>query len=218
MRFIHPILAFCLFCLLVTETVAVDSSAMVVESTFEQDLEGWTTYGDGFLLRRYPTGGNLGGYMWAHDMAWGPTSLSCTPWPQTIFLSYYLEDTSLENGCFQVIPGTHLKRIPLHDQLVTAHEQGARFIEESHPIMFSHHPDQVDVLTKAGSLVLGDARVLHAARKNQTAQRRNLLLLWHSRPKTVPDYWEGEIPLMFVEDDPETTYPSSRVPGQYLPA
>ena len=79
MRFIHPILAFCLFCLLVTETVAVDSSAAVVESTFEQDLEGWTTYGDGFLLRRYPTGGNPGGYMWAHDMAWGPTNPKWAP-------------------------------------------------------------------------------------------------------------------------------------------
>ena len=73
MRFIYSIVALCLFCLLVKETVAIDSSAVVVESAFEQDLEGWTTYGDGFLLRRYPTGGNLGGYMWAHDMAWGPT-------------------------------------------------------------------------------------------------------------------------------------------------
>ena len=155
---------------------------------------------------------------WHQDWGQWNDPLSCTPWPQKIFLSYYLEDTSLENGCFQVIPGTHLKRIPLHDQLVTAHEQGARFIEENHPIMFSHHPDQVDVLTKAGSLVLGDARVLHAARKNQTDQRRNLLLLWHSRPKTVPDYWEEEIPLLFAEGDPETTYPSSRIPGQYLPA
>ena len=155
---------------------------------------------------------------WHQDWGQWNDPLSCTPWPQKIFLSYYLEDTSLENGCFQVIPGTHLKRIPLHDQLVTAHEQGARFIEENHPIMFSHHPDQVDVLTKAGSLVLGDARVLHAARKNQTDQRRNLLLLWHSRPKTVPDYWEGETPLLFVEGDPEITYPSSRIPGQYLPA
>ena len=155
---------------------------------------------------------------WHQDWGQWNDPLSCTPWPQKIFLSYYLEETRIENGCLKVIPGSHLKRIPLHDQLVTAHEQGARFIEENHPIMFSHHPDQVDVLTKAGSLVLGDARVLHAARKNQTDQRRNLLLLWHSRPKTVPDYWEGEIPLMFVEDDPETTYPSSRIPGQYLPA
>ena len=155
---------------------------------------------------------------WHQDwMRWNDP-LSCTPWPQTIFLSYYLGETRIENGCLKVIPGSQLKRIPLHDQLVTTHEQGTRFIEENHPIMCSHHPDQVDVLTKAGSLVLGDARVLHAARKNQTDQRRNLLLLWHSRPETVPDYWEGEIPWLFVEDDLEITYPASRIPGQYRPA
>lgn len=34
--------------------------------------------------------------------------------------------------------------------------------------------------SKAGSLVLCDARVLHAARKNQTAASRDLLLIWHA--------------------------------------
>ncbi|HCK12845.1 TPA: hypothetical protein DHW51_01885 [Candidatus Poribacteria bacterium] len=155
---------------------------------------------------------------WHQDWMRWEDPLSCTPWPQTIFLSYYLEDTTIENGCFKIIPGTHLKRIPLHDQLVTAHEQGARFIEEDHPIMFSDHPDQVDLLTKAGSLVLGDARVLHAARKNQTAERRNLLLLWHNRPETIPDYWETEIPQVVAERNPETSYSGSRIPSQYLQA
>ena len=101
-------------------------------------------------------------------------------------MSYYLEDTSIENGCLKLIPGTHRNRIPLHDELVTAHEQGARVIEEDHPIMFCDHPDQVDVPSAAGSLVLADGRVLHAAYRNQTAQRRDLLLIWHSRPETVP--------------------------------
>jgi hypothetical protein len=153
---------------------------------------------------------------WHQDwMRWNDP-LSCTPWPQTIFLSYYLEDTDIDNGCLKVIPGTHTKRITLHDQLVTAHEQGARFIEESHPIMFSNHPDQVDVKTRAGDLVLGDARVLHAARKNQTDQRRNLLLLWHNRPETVPEYWDGEISEIIRNRDPEASYAGTRVPGEFL--
>ena len=153
---------------------------------------------------------------WHQDwMRWNDP-LSCTPWPQTIFLSYYLEDTDVENGCLKVIPGTHLKRIPLHDELVTAHEQGARFIKEDHPIMFSNHPDQVDVKSKAGDLVLGDARVLHAARKNQTDQRRNLLLLWHNRPETVPDYWEGKIPKLIQNRDSEVSYTGTRIPRNLL--
>ena len=65
-----------------------------------------------------------------------------------------------KNGCLKVIPGTHRRRIDLHDILVPAHEQGARFIDEDHPVMFSDHPDQVDVCAKAGSLVIADAAYL----------------------------------------------------------
>ena len=43
--------------------------------------------------------------------------LSLTPWPQTMFLSYYLQGLTVENGCLQVIPGSHLRRTPLHDDL-----------------------------------------------------------------------------------------------------
>lgn len=197
--------------------------------------------------------------------------MCCTPWPQTIFFNYYLEDASVEGGCLkvgrrlafslrqrlalltfihggsnrwivcsiitQVIPGTHLRRIPLHDHLVSAHEGsgasdgGARSITEDHPYskhpnlvscsalslppsvclprrslinplslmlalvsaaVFSDHPDQVDVLSKAGSLVLGDMRLLHAAHRNTKPTRRNLLLIWHSRPQTVPQFWLDE--------------------------
>ena len=75
---------------------------------------------------------------WHQDwMRWNDP-LSLSPWPNTIFLNYYLTDTSIENGCLKVIPGTHRRRVPLHDQLVPAHEQGARFIEEDHPIPVSY--------------------------------------------------------------------------------
>ena len=37
----------------------------------------------------------------------------------------------------------------------------------------------VDVPVQAGDLILGDARVLHGARKNQTEQRRSLVTLWY---------------------------------------
>ena len=144
--------------------------------------------------------------------------LSCTPWPQVMFVSYYLQDTRVENGCLKVIPGTHLKRIPLHDQMVTAHEQGARFIEEDDPVMFSNHPDQVEVPSQAGSMVLADARVLHAAYRNQTNERRDLLLLWHSRPETVPAIWDGEVPETFAQRDPNAEYEGTRVPGGLLVA
>ena len=70
--------------------------------------------------------------------------------------------------------------------------------------------------SKAGDLVLGDARVLHGARKNQTDQRRNLLLLWHNRPETVPDYWEDEIPKLIQNRDSEASYTGTRIPRNLL--
>lgn len=153
---------------------------------------------------------------WHQDwMRWNDP-ITCAPWPQTIFLNYYLQDTTIENGCLKVIPGTHHKRIALHDQMVPAHEQGARFIDEDHPVMFGDHPDQVDVCVSAGSLVLGDARVLHAARRNQTSQRRTLILAWHTRPNTVPGYWKGVIPEVIANRDPDGQYPGSRIPCEYL--
>jgi hypothetical protein len=82
--------------------------------------------------------------------------------------------------------------------------------------MFSDHPDQVDVAVKAGSLVMADARVLHAAHRNQTDVRRTLVLAWHLRPSTVPDYWTGAIPAPIAARDPKAEYPGSRIPGCYL--
>jgi ectoine hydroxylase-related dioxygenase (phytanoyl-CoA dioxygenase family) len=154
---------------------------------------------------------------WHQDwMRWNDP-ISCSPWPQTMFVSYYLSDTTIENGCLKVIPGTHLKRIPLHNQLVPAHEQGARFVEEDHPIMFSNHPGQVDVCVAAGSLVLADARILHSARRNLTSHRRTLILAWHSRPTiTAPAYWDGDIPNVVLKRATDQDYPGSRIPGNFL--
>ena len=174
----------------------------------------FTTSGGIIILTKDPGAPAL---YWHQDwMRWNDP-LSCAPWPQTIFLNYYLTDTTPENGCLKVIPGTHRKRIPLHDILVPAHEQGARFIEENHPVMFSDYPDQVDVCVKAGSLVLADARILHSAYKNYTDVRRTLILAWHSRPNTVPDYWEDEVPEPVAKRDADANYPMSRIPGEYLP-
>lgn len=173
----------------------------------------FTTAGGIIILTKDPGAPAL---YWHQDwMRWNDP-LSCAPWPQTIFLNYYLTDTTRENGCLKVIPGTHRKRIALHDILVPAHEQGARFIEENHPVMFSDYPDQVDVCVKAGSLVLADARILHSAYKNYTDVRRTLILAWHSRPNTVPDYWNDEIPEPVANRDADANYPMSRIPGDYL--
>ena len=172
------------------------------------------TGGSVIILTKEPHGPPL---YWHQDWMQWNDPLTVSPWPQIIFLNYYLTDTTPENGCLKVIPGTHHRRIPLHDQLVPAHEQGARFIEEDHPIMFGDDPEQVYVPVKAGSLVLGDARVLHSADGNKTDDRRTLILAWHRRPTdTVPDYWDGEIPEVIANRPADGEYEGSRIPGAYL--
>ncbi len=184
------------------------------EALADLGFEDFTSHGSTIILTKEAGGPPL---YWHQDhMEWNDP-LSLAPWPLKIALNYYLTDTSPENGCLKVIPGSHLKRFPLHDRLVPAHEQGARFIDEDHPTMFSDDPDQVYVPVKAGDLVLLDGRILHAADRNRTDVRRTLVLAWHSRPRnTIPDFWQGGIPEEIARRDPQAKYEASRIPGAYL--
>ena len=176
----------------------------------------FTALGGIIILTKDPGAPSL---FWHQDWYHWDDPISCTPWPQQIFLNYYLTDTTLENGCLKVIPGTHCKRIDFHDILVQKHEiLGERFqsAEEDYPFMFNNHPDQVDVCVNAGSLILTDARLLHAARKNYTDKRRTLLLAWYHRPNTIPDYWDNEIPVPVTNRDQNAEYPQSNVPEKFL--
>ena len=172
------------------------------------------TGGSVIILTKEPNGPPL---YWHQDWMQWNDPISSSPWPQVIFLNYYLQDTSIENGCLKIIPGSHLKRIDLHDKLVPAHEQGARFIKQDDPIMFSDHPDQIYLQVRAGSLVLGDGRVLHSAGKNYTNQRRTLILGWHARSNdTIPEYWNGNIPDVIANRDPNEKYATLRIPDKFL--
>ena len=153
---------------------------------------------------------------WHQDWRGWNDPISTAPWPQYLFLSYYLMDTNLENGCLRVIPGTHRKRIDLHDLLTTPHTEDAQNVDEQDPHMFCDHPKAVDVPVKAGALVIAEGRMLHSARANRSDQRRTLLLCWHRRSFTIPQNWTGEIPEPIHKRDPEAEYEPTRVPSKYL--
>jgi hypothetical protein len=114
-----------------------------------------------------------------HQDWWGWQD-PCSAWdlPAQVFLMFYLTDTCRENGCLRVIPGTHRKRISLHDQLPDAHSD-LTFEAGLDSPLFCRHPEEIDVPVRAGDLVIGDARLLHAAHANQTDQRRTCLTLWY---------------------------------------
>lgn len=168
----------------------------------------------GFIILSKPPGGPP--LYWHQDWTQWNDPISAAPWPQYLFLSYYLVDTNEENGCFRVMPGTHVKRVPLHDRLLVPHANETYFAPEEDSDLFGDPPGAIDVPVKAGDLVIGEGRLLHAARANRSSLRRTLLLSWLDRPATVPAYWAGEVPDAIIERPAGAQFPSTRVPGEYL--
>ena len=162
--------------------------------------------------------GPRGPLYWHQDFMNWNSPAAATPWPTRISLSTYLTDTSVENGCLRVIPGTHRRRIDLHDHLPDAHGAKIQAIDDlSHPA-FTDHPDAVDVELRAGDLVVADARLLHGARPNTSDAQRTLVLAWHDvfPFPDPPSWWTGPIPEAVRTPDTTAVYESSRTPGAYL--
>lgn len=156
---------------------------------------------------------------WHQDWARWDDPISMSPWPQQVFLNWYLTDTSVKNGCIRVIPGSHLRRLELHDHLVQAHEAGGYEIKETNEWMFIDHPDAVDVPVKAGQLMIGDARLLHGTHPNLSTERRTVLLGWYyRRSNEIPADWRGSVPQEILDRDPDFPFIFNREPGNYLRA
>jgi len=190
--------------------------------------------GNLFLINKPPFSPRL---YWHQDWLWWDEPVSSEPRPMQVFLSYYLEETTIENGCFRVIPRSHLRRNVLHDKIPIAHDTKIGNLPPAHPV-FEDVPDAVNVPTKEGSIVMGDARLLHSANANNTPKHRPLLLGWFlfnyalyppsikeayakSYKSKISQWWEGNIgdPLkLLAVDDPTgcTATEINRTPGIYL--
>lgn len=177
-------------------------------------LEGLRAYDNIILLSKPAYGPPL---YWHQDyMNWNSPA-AATPWPTTLFFSYYMTDTNRENGCLRVIPGTHRRRIDLHDLLPDAHGPEIQGLEDLDHPAFADRADAVDVPVAAGDLVIGDARLIHGAWPNRTGQRRTLILAWHEafafpRP---PSWWTGPVPDVVAGADPASRYEPTRKPRRY---
>ncbi len=115
-----------------------------------------------------------------HQDWWGWNDpISYTDIPQQLFLMYYLVNTRIQNGCLRVIAGSHRKRHPLHDVVHKAHtDELRRATDPSHPA-YQPIPEDQDVPVRAGDLVIGDSRLLHGSRANQSRERRTVITLWY---------------------------------------
>merc|ERR1712032_748781 len=155
---------------------------------------------------------------WHQDLREWNSPVAATPWPHQVFFSYYLTDTTRENGCLRVIPGSHVNWHPLHDILPNAHEQEIRqlsqSIDETSPV-FAEAEGSIDVPMQAGDLIIGDARLLHSAWGNQTNERRTLVLAWYNcfHFPRAPSWWTEPIPPEIANADTRIQYRSSRTPN-----
>lgn len=95
--------------------------------------------------------------------------------PAELFLIYYLEDTSPQNGCLRVVPGSHKWHYDIR----------RRRIHNAHP-----REDEVDVALQAGDLFIGDRRILHATHANVSDSWRTCLTIAYA-----PKYFELPEPI-----------------------
>jgi len=154
-----------------------------------------------------------------------------------LFGMFYLVDTNRENGCLRVIPGSHRKRHSLHEQLGVAHTAATRRMDDPESPLYGSAAGEIDVPTRAGDLVLGDGRALHAAHANQSDQERSVITIWYhpmfselqeGTQKQITDLaqaewecWPADARRMTQEiiadyDGPAEAIPRDRVPGPQL--
>ena len=137
-----------------------------------------------------------------HQDWWGwSDNVSYGDKPLGLGFMYYLSDTSPENGCLRVIPGTHRNWHALHD-LPEAHNEELSRAKDITSNAFQSHPDEVSVEVKAGDLVVMDSRLLHSAYANNSGNERSLLTLWYlPEYDTMPGPIRGELQKIFSRTD-----------------
>ncbi len=131
---------------------------------------------------------------WHQDWLWWTHPVSVEAVPHQLFAMYYLTDTDAANGYLRVVPGSHRTRLPAHDKLATAHSAAALAGDDPDHPMFGDIAGEIDVPVRAGDLLLGDSRLLHAAHRNTTPHDRPLVTLWyHPAYDAMPGALQGHL-------------------------
>ena len=166
-----------------------------------------TLFSSGYVISKPPGGPAL---FWHQDW-WGwqhPISRGDRIAQVALFL--YMTDTTRENGCLRLIPGTHRRPHPLHD-LVDAHDPKLAEVKNPDDAAFVAHPDEVDVPVTAGDVVVVDARLIHGAHPNRSARERtNITLWWHPGYEDLPASLRARVWHVYKREGIDTDFDPDR--------
>ena len=154
-----------------TESIAKQLIGAQVELDYDQ-----------FLAKRPRKGGAA--FAWHQDLGYWPTG---TPDTITTTCSLALDDADKENGCLQVVPGSHLEKgLRSHrPMLAVVGDTGNR--EESHTLTIDlREDDEVTLLpVKRGSISVHNEKIVHGSGGNQSDRWRRTYIIAHRSRQTV---------------------------------
>jgi len=121
-------------------------------------------------------------FAWHQDLGYWPTG---TPDTRTTTCSLALDDATLDNGCLQVVPGSHLEgEIRPHKPILRS-DEGLR--EETHTLSIELGPADrlVPLPLKRGDITVHNERIIHGSGGNPTDRWRRTYILAHRSRATV---------------------------------
>ncbi len=120
------------------------------------------------------------GVSWHQDCSYWPLTPSKTV---TVWLA--IDDADRENGCMQVIPGSHLQgHVSFRESDESEHNVLTQTIEHA-----EHLGNPLDIVLKAGEFSIHSDLLIHGSRPNRSNRRRCGLTLRYC-PPDVRAYWD----------------------------
>lgn len=136
---------------------------------------------DQFLAKRPRRTGAV--FAWHQDLGYWPTG---TPDTRTVTCSLALDDATPDNGCLQVVPGSH-REPSLRPHRPSAWSTSPGLREEAHTLTVQLTPadEIVSLPVKRGSITVHSERIVHGSAGNSTDGWRRTYVLAHRSQSTV---------------------------------
>lgn len=135
---------------------------------------------DQFLSKK--PGRDAAVFAWHQDLGYWPTG---TPDTKTTTCSLALDDATLENGCLQVVPGSHREAGIRPHKPILESESGLR--EETHALSIDllEEDELVPLPVKRGDITVHNERIIHGSGGNPSGRWRRTYILAHRSRATV---------------------------------